>query len=58
MVLTTESRLLAMRRISKQPLEALKVLDAGGFKLAILKGFTWHKPTRNRETKWLWGRGI
>lgn len=38
-----ESCLLAMWWVATQPLEALKVVEAWGFRLMTMKGFTWHK---------------
>lgn len=42
--------LLAMWWVPPQPLEALKVVEAWGFKLKTMKGFTWHKLTRNGKS--------
>ncbi len=43
-----DSCLLAMWWVSTQPLEALKVVDAWGFRLMTMKGFTWHKTNRKK----------
>jgi len=39
--------LLAMWWVPVMPLEALAVVEAWGFKLKTMKGFTWHKRTKN-----------
>lgn len=39
--------LLAMWWVAPMPLEALKVVAAWGFRLTTMKGFTWHKRTKN-----------
>lgn len=44
--LAAESCLLAMWWVPTMPLEALKVMDAWGFRLMTMKGFTWHKTNR------------
>lgn len=44
--LAAESCLLAMWWVPTQPLEALKVVEAWGFRLMTMKGFTWHKTNR------------
>ena len=41
-----ESCLLAMWWVPTQPVEALKVIEAWGFRLMTMKGFTWHKTNR------------
>jgi len=46
--LAAESCLLAMWWVPTQPLEALKVMDAWGFRLMTMKGFTWHKTNRKK----------
>ncbi|WP_208952282.1 MT-A70 family methyltransferase [Rahnella sp. ChDrAdgB13] len=46
--LAAESCLLAMWWVPTQPLEALKVMDAWGFRLMTMKGFTWHKTNRRK----------
>ena len=38
-----DSCLLAMWWVPPMPAEALKVVDAWGFRLMTMKGFTWHK---------------
>lgn len=38
--------LLAMWWVPPQPREALELVDAWGFKLRTMKGFTWHKLTK------------
>jgi len=38
---------LAMWWVASQPAEALKVLDAWGFRLRTMKLFTWHKLTKH-----------
>jgi len=38
--------LLAMWWVPTQPAEALKLIDAWGFRLMTMKGFTWHKTNR------------
>lgn len=40
------SCLLAMWWVPTQPVEALKVMEAWGFRLMTMKGFTWHKTNR------------
>lgn len=47
--------LLAMWWVPTQPLEALKVVEAWGFDLVTMKGFTWAKLTKN--SKWHIGMG-
>jgi len=39
--------LLAMWWVAPMPLEALLVIEAWGFRLKTMKGFTWHKTTRH-----------
>ncbi len=39
----SESCLLAMWWVPTQPVEALKVVEAWGFRFMTMKGFTWHK---------------
>lgn len=46
--LAAESCLLAMWWVPTQPLEALKVMDAWGFRLMTMKGFTWHKTNKRK----------
>src|SRR4051812_29597901 len=38
---------LAMWWVPPQPMEALELVTAWGFKLKTMKGFTWHKLTKN-----------
>lgn len=42
-----EDCLLAMWWVPPQPREALALVDAWGFELKTMKGFTWHKLTKN-----------
>lgn len=46
--LAAESCLLAMWWVPTQPAEALKVVDAWGFRLMTMKGFTWHKTNKHK----------
>lgn len=46
--LAAENCLLAMWWVPTQPAEALKVMDAWGFRLMTMKGFTWHKTNRHK----------
>ena len=39
--------LLAMWWVPTQPMEALALVEAWGFKFMTMKGFTWHKRTKN-----------
>lgn len=55
--LAAESCLLAMWWVPTQPLEALKVVDAWGFKLITMKGFTWHKTYTKQTDKTAMGMG-
>jgi N6-adenosine-specific RNA methylase IME4 len=43
-----DSCLLAMWWVPTQPLEALKVVEAWGFRLMTMKGFTWHKTNKHK----------
>ncbi|MDG0008581.1 MT-A70 family methyltransferase [Escherichia coli] len=43
-----ESCLLAMWWAPTQPAEALKVIEAWGFRLMTMKGFTWHKTNKHK----------
>ncbi|MCG8709213.1 S-adenosylmethionine-binding protein [Brenneria sp. 4F2] len=52
-----ESCLLAMWWVPTQPMEALKVMDAWGFRLMTTKGFTWHKVGRRQRDKSVIGMG-
>lgn len=38
--------LLAMWWVAPMPFEALSIVEAWGFKLKTMKGFTWHKETK------------
>jgi N6-adenosine-specific RNA methylase IME4 len=49
--LAADDCLLAMWWVPTMPLEALKVIDAWGFRLATMKGFTWHKTTAKGKEK-------
>ncbi len=40
--------LLAMWWVPTQPVEALKVMEAWGFRLMTMKGFTWHKTNKHK----------
>lgn len=42
--------LLAMWWVPPMPMEALRVVEAWGFKLKTMKGFTWHKTTKNGKS--------
>ena len=46
--LAAEDCLLAMWWVPTQPVEALKVVEAWGFKLMTMKGFTWHKTNKHK----------
>lgn len=46
--LAADSCLLAMWWVPTQPVEALKVMEAWGFRLMTMKGFTWHKTSKNK----------
>lgn len=46
--LAAENCLLAMWWVPTQPVEALKVMDAWGFRLMTMKGFTWHKTNKHK----------
>ncbi|WP_437609632.1 MT-A70 family methyltransferase [Erwinia sp. V71] len=46
--LAAESCLLAMWWVPTQPVEALKVVEAWGFRLMTMKGFTWHKTNKKK----------
>lgn len=46
--LAAEDCLLAMWWVPTQPAEALKVVEAWGFKLMTMKGFTWHKTNKHK----------
>jgi N6-adenosine-specific RNA methylase IME4 len=42
--------LLAMWWVAPMPMEALRVVEAWGFRLKTMKGFTWHKETRHGKS--------
>jgi N6-adenosine-specific RNA methylase IME4 len=46
--LAADSCLLAMWWVPTQPLEALKVVEAWGFRFMTMKGFTWHKTNKHK----------
>ncbi len=46
--LAADDCLLAMWWVPTQPVEALKVVEAWGFKLMTMKGFTWHKTNKHK----------
>lgn len=46
--LAADNCLLAMWWVPTQPMEALKVIDAWGFRLMTMKGFTWHKTNKHK----------
>ena len=46
--LAAEDCLLAMWWVPTQPVEALKVVEAWGFRLMTMKGFTWHKTNKHK----------
>lgn len=48
--LAAEDCLLAMWWVAPMPEEAIKVVKAWGFKLKTMKGFTWHKLTKNGKS--------
>jgi len=41
-----QSCLLAMWHVPSMPLEALKIVEAWGFRFMTMKGFTWHKTNQ------------
>lgn len=45
--IAADNAILAMWWVASQPMEALAVVDAWGFKLKTMTGFTWHKTTKN-----------
>lgn len=45
--LAAENCLLAMWWVAPMPAEALRLVAAWGFTLKTMKGFTWHKVTKN-----------
>lgn len=46
--LAADDCLLAMWWVPTQPVEALKVVEAWGFRLMTMKGFTWHKTNKHK----------
>lgn len=42
--------LLAMWWVPPMPMEALAVVEAWGFRLTTMKGFTWHKQTKHGKS--------
>lgn len=46
--LAADDCLLAMWWVPTQPVEALNVIDAWGFRLMTMKGFTWHKTNKQK----------
>jgi N6-adenosine-specific RNA methylase IME4 len=46
--LAADSCLLAMWWVPTQPMEALRVVEAWGFRFMTMKGFTWHKTNRKK----------
>ncbi|WP_192900854.1 MT-A70 family methyltransferase [Photorhabdus luminescens] len=46
--LAADSCLLALWWVPTMPCEALKVIDAWGFRLMTMKGFTWHKTNSKK----------
>lgn len=46
--LAADDCLLAMWWVPTQPAEALKVVEAWGFRLMTMKGFTWHKTNKHK----------
>ncbi len=55
--LAAENCLLAMWWVPTQPLEALKVVEAWGFRLMTMKGFTWIKCGSRQPDKLVMGMG-
>lgn len=45
--LAADNCLLAMWWVGPMPLEAIKLVEAWGFRLMTMKGFTWHKTNKN-----------
>jgi N6-adenosine-specific RNA methylase IME4 len=45
--ITSDSAILCMWWVGSQPLEALKVMEAWGFRLITMNGFTWVKRTKS-----------
>ena len=55
--LAAESCLLAMWHVPTMPAEALKVVEAWGFRLMTMKGFTWGKTYKKQTDKIAIGMG-
>ncbi|EIP4706672.1 adenine methylase [Escherichia coli] len=55
--LAAENCLLAMWWVPTQPLEALKVVEAWGFRLVTMKGLTWNKCGKRQTDKLVMGMG-
>ena len=55
--LAAENCLLAMWWVPTMPLEALKVVEAWGFRLMTMKGFTWNKCRSRQTDKLVMGMG-
>lgn len=55
--LAAENCLLAMWWVPTQPLEALRVVEAWGFRLMTMKGFTWNKCYSRQTDKLALGMG-
>ena len=58
--IAAENCFLAMWWVGPQPREALAVIDAWGFKLNNMTGFTWHKETKHGKSAFgmgHWTRG-
>lgn len=55
--LAAENCLLAMWWVPTQPVEALKVIEAWGFRLMTMKGFTWAKTYKKQTDKFALGMG-
>ncbi len=55
--LAADNCLLAMWWVPTQPLEALKVVEAWGFRLVTMKGLTWNKCGKRQTDKLVMGMG-
>lgn len=55
--LAAENCLLAMWWVPTQPTEALQVIEAWGFRLMTMKGFTWNKVGARQTEKLVMGMG-
>lgn len=51
--LAADDCVLFMWHVPVMPMEALKVLEAWGFRLVTMKGFTWHKTNPKAGTSFL-----